>query len=303
MPHNAITQIRQHVSDLSAGTAAIRPGAVFALVYPGQVAVRVAGSDLITMPALNPMPAVGDNVEVLQVGSSWLCLGATARPATGTVADVPANGRVPVTGDDGLAYTPLYGPTYTPSVGDLVLLDWRVPGGVVLGPLSAAPSIRNPDVPVALNPIPEHAQVTRTFIPTDSATWSPAAGAYLYSTVWCADSLVGAYFYGTQIQDTIPDTATVIDVSLYLNEEANYSPDDLATFGTHALLTRTSGTPSAIDAVTVTKATGSKPLPVEFGTAFQNGTAYGLATNHGGSHIFSAKGISNSGALTITWTV
>jgi hypothetical protein len=90
-------------------------------------------------------------------------------------------------------------------------------------------------------------------------------------------------------------------IAVFVDETTNYYPGSLATIGTHGLPGK-SGAPITGDAVPISAGSGWKPLPNAFGGVLATGSAYGLATDHGGFHIFAPKGVGNSGALTINWT-
>lgn len=293
---------RQHAKALAntaVTTPKIQAAICLAPVYPGAVQVNLAGAT-VTVPCVGTMPLVGDTVTVLSLGLTLLCLGPSAKPAHGTVTASASGNRVQVTGDDGVSYSMNYLHTYTPAVNDNVILSWSVPGGVVLGPLNAPPT-SDPNAGSsggASNPEQTGPTThTQTFNPTDSGTYE---SSWFDNRVWCSSSTNGAYFYGGQLAGTIPDNASIQSVQVYIDELTNYYPSSLATIGMHNLSSK-SGAPSVSSAVSVSAGTGWKSLPTSFGDSFKTGAQKGLATNHGGEHIWGARGTGNSGALKITW--
>jgi hypothetical protein len=294
------TQRAKIAASAAASAPVVQAGTCMALAYPGQVAVNMNGA-LVTMNAVGTMPLVGDTVMVLQVGLTLVCLGSVGRPAHGTVTGAAAGNRVPVRGDDGVAYSLNYLHTYTPTVNDVVVIGWDVPGGVVLGPLNAPP-VSDPNAPNGNSPgNPENSGPTthsQTFNPTDSGTYQ---GSWFDTRVWCSANTVGAYFYGGQLAGTIPDDATIISVEVYIEELENDFPSSLATIGMMTLTSK-SGVPVPALAVSVSAGSGWKSLPTSFGDSFKNGGQNGLATSHGGEHIWGARGTGNSGALKIVWS-
>lgn len=299
-------QSREAVSALAKAGASVKPGIVVSLDYPDSATVNIGGGTVSAICAGGQFPAVGDSVLVLQAGTALVCIGAMPKPAHGIVTATASGGHVNILADDGMTYAMNYNHLYTPAINDHVKLDWDLIGGYVVGPLAAAPT-GDPNTVVPVAPTnPEGgdsgpSSYSRIFYPTDSGTYNPDYGTYVFSDVWCSDSTFGAYFYGTQISGSIPDGATITSIRVYLQETANYYPGSLATIGTHAL-THKAGQPTPSNVTTVSAGSGWKTLTAAIGNALKTGAAFGLATDHGGYHIFSRKG-GSSGALSISWTV
>jgi len=295
-------QTRQSLSDLQKASPIAQAAVVLATSYPSNVTVNLAGGAVPALCVGGQFPAVGDSVMILRIDTTYICLGAIPKPAHGIVQAAAANGRVTVKCDDGVTYSLNYNHLYTPAVNDHVKIDWDLIGGFVVGPLAGAPTgdpniIAAPGAPSGETSGPQTQSVT--FYPTDSGTWN--GSSYFTNDVYCGDSTLGAYFYGTQIADTIPNGAVINAIAVFLDETTNYYPASLATIGTHGL-TGKSGAPTTGNAVTVSAGSGWKFLPTVFGDVLKTGAAFGLATDHGGYHIFAPKGVGNSGALTINWT-
>jgi hypothetical protein len=294
-------QARSQIKALSDASPIAQAATVLATSYPSYVTVNLAGGHVPVLCAGGQFPAVGDSVMVLQIGKTFVCMGALPKPAHGVVVAAASGGRVQVKADDNITYSMNYNHLYTPAVNDHVKLDWDLIGGYVVGPLATAPT-GDPNIILPTGPGNGGGGVTShsaTFNPTDSGTWN--GSSYFTNQVYCGDSTLGAYFYGTQIADSIPDGATITGVAVYLDELTNYYPGSLATIGTHGL-TGKSGAPTTGNAVGVSAGSGWKGLPTSFGDVLKTGAAFGLATDHGGYHIFAPKGVGNSGALTINWT-
>jgi hypothetical protein len=295
-------QSKDIIKDLSASSPVAQAATVLETSYPSYVTVNLNGSHVPALCAGGQFPAVGDSVMVLQIGTLLICMGAIPKPAHGIVVSAASEGRVSVEADDGQTYSLNYNHLYTPAVNDHVKIDWDLIGGFVVGPLAAAPT-GDPHLIVPTGPGGSEGSggtTTVAFNPTDSGTWN--GSSYFTTQVYCGDTTLGAYFYGTQIADTIPDGAVINAIAVFVDETTNYYPGSLATFGLHSLPGR-SGAPNPSSPVPIAAGSGWKNLPLSFGDALKTGAAFGLATDHGGYHIFAPKGVGNSGALSITWTV
>lgn len=261
----------------------------------GLAQVNVAGA-VLSVPMLG-VPVQNDRCRLLRASGLLYVLGPVPHPAWCTVKSAPSGGMVQVTGDDSVLYVvATAGQTLT--AGQRVVVEWTDRGGVVQGipaadPLTGAP-ISGGAVQATGGPR------TVTFNPTASGTQngSGATGSGVFWTgqVYCSDSTVGAYFYGTQIASTIPDSAAILGVSIAVAELSGFG--DAATFGTHPLAGPT-GPVTVSGAVAVSAGSGAKVLPNSFGDLLKTGAAYGIGTNHGGYRIYGSA--AQSGALTITW--
>lgn len=239
-------------------------------------------------------PLPGDSVRCLQVGPSTVMIGpARPRSAIGTIT---ATGTPLLTVDvAGESFQLPYLLSFTPrNNGDIVLIDWSS-GGVVVGEVSAAPA--GSYDPGGSTP----GTYTADFLASDSGSYQ--SGSWWTNQVWCSDSNIGAWFYGTAIADTIPDAATITRVQLYVPEFYNGFPGSLATVGLHGLSSK-AGAPGISSAVTISDGSGMKDLPASFGDALKTGSSYGVGTNHGGYHKYYGRfEDALSGLLRIDWTV
>jgi hypothetical protein len=231
-------------------------------------------------------PAVGVEAWLLYVGGQPLCLGPVYRSPWGVVSAAPSLGKVAVTGDDGVSYLLPYADSLSLAVDDRVSIEWAA-GVVVAEPASEAAPGDTGGPP----PLPGDVR-SWTFNPVDSGSYG---SSWFTDRVYCSDSNVGAYFYAG-IADTIPDTATILEVTLFLSAESALYAD--STIGLHAMANK-SGPPSVTSAVAVPNGTGLKSLPNSFGDALKTGAALGVGTDHGGYSVYQAANVNNSGALTI----
>lgn len=294
----AITQQAQTTAELRAGLSRLDAGVCLSIDWATYQAVVSVSGGTVPMPMVGTAPAVGDRVLVGILGNLPVCLGAVARPATGTVASTAANGKVHVTGDDGADYTVAYDTAYTPAGGHRVALNWAVPGGFVLGRLSSDQALEAPSTITA----PSAKLGEATFIPTDSGTYDVNFHDWFTSQVWSSSSTFGLYFYGGQIASTIPDNAEILEIRLYV--DSVYTTGNSPTIGLHSE-TGKAGAPSVSSAVTIPGGSGWKGqgegVPLSFGDALKTGQALGLGTSHGGYHKWSPARTNNSGALYIRW--
>jgi hypothetical protein len=264
----------------------------------GVATVNVPGS-IMSLPMVGQPPIIGGLCWVGFLGLQPIVLGPVARPAFGTATDVPSAGLVPVTGDDGVAYVVTYSSDQSITAGTRVQIDWSSGGTVVALP-EADPNTGTSFVATP-NPVAAPTSKTWTFYPTDSGTQngsgSSGSGSWGTNQVYCGDTTLGAYFYGTVVAGSIPDTATITSVKVYVNALQTSGSDP--SIGLHPLVSK-SGNVSVSSAVSVAGGSGWKTLPNSFGDYLKTGSQRGLCTEHGGYHIWAPAGTGNSGALVIT---
>jgi len=290
--------------ELAAGLSQYKQGTCVSIDW-------VAGTALVNIPGgtVN-MPMTGVPIPrqlcwVGFLGNQPICLGVVPRPPLATVTGTPGSGGlVEVLSDNGKTYMVAFdgGMTVTPT--DRVLIDWTSGGTILCGPSADPISGIDLDVPVGTPDIGSGSGSRAvTFNPTDSGTQngtSAGAGSYWTAQVYCGNTTLGGYFYGGQIASTIPDSARIDSVELFLS--AARSSGSAPTIGLHSLGGK-SGNLNVDSAVTTSGGTGWKSLPTSFGDALKTGSRLGIGTKHGGYHIFAAANSNNSGALRITYTV
>lgn len=259
------------------------------------------GGGVASIPWAGEAPVPGYAAWVLIVGQAAVCLGAIGLPAIGTIRFArDADGYQAVQGDDGVEYRLAGDADATFTSGARVLIDWAR-GGHIVARVSAEAG-EGPDTPAPVVPAAPSADAsaekTRTFYPTDSASWYK--GRWNTSDVIYGLSYpVGAWFYGRQIEDTIPDYADVLSVELLLVVGTSYG-NGFASIGTHDQASRPAG-PFPIDNLTnvgAVKSGFSGYVRLDgFGDQLKTGSAKGLGTKGPGFRQFKR----GSGALRIRW--
>lgn len=237
-----------------------------------------------------------------------VCLGPAAGPSLATVSGAPASGKLPITGDDGVAYQAAYDPNVTAwSTGQRVYVSWAGGDGggpVVVLKLSDDPSVPDPTVPpppvVGGGPVLHDLWFDAQWSGTQNGT-SSGGGSFWTDRVYCGSTTLGAWGFGTSVGDTIPDTASINYVGIVVSQ-SDGSGGTAPTFGLHSLPSR-SGVLSVSGAVTVSGGSGEKQLPNTFGDYLKLGQANGIGTHHGGYWIYDPAGVNGSGRLHIqaTW--
>lgn len=259
----------------------------------GTVLVDFGGGPVSMLSAGVYWPVPGEPIRVLRVGAVSLLIGpAVPRPTFGVVSSV---GTTNVVVDFGGGAAEEIGilDGYTPTIGDQVVIH-RGSVATVLGKLA-----QNPPPPPPTPPAPTVDRRSIVFSPTAAGTQNTGSSAFWNDDVWCGNTTTGAWFYGDQIDRTIPDSATVISGRLYVAEFYNAYPGSLARLGTHTRKAK-SGVVTVTGTYEISRGTGWKPLPADFLNRLKTGEAYGIATNHGGFHKF--RGLaSSSGRLEITF--
>jgi hypothetical protein len=243
-------------------------------------------------------PLPGDQVRCLQVGTTTIMLGRSAPKAgTGTVTTVASPFLSVLLSDGSTAQLPFLS-SYAATVGDTVIIDWPA-GGFVLGKASAQPggTYVPPATPVAPS------KTVSQFKCSASGNYYTIGGSFASGDdVWCSDNNLGCWFYGSSIADTIPNTAKILNVRVYVDEFFNEFPSSLATIALHQLASK-SGVPSMSSPTTISAGSGWKDLPNAFGDSLKTGSKKGVGTDRGGYHKFRGRSSdSRSGLLEITWS-
>ena len=271
----------------------------------GQIAVINIAGGTVNAQYVGTQPPIGAGVFVLLTDSVAVVLGAPGGPALGTVVDGTVNtttdgDTVAVLGADGVVY-PLFFPVdYEPTAGDKVLLSWEARGHIIMAVSGKAADPLDPNLP---NP-GGGGEREVIFRPSDSASW--------YSGRWNSTDVIfgqsypsAGWFFGTQMQDTIPSGATILRVTGYVEVESSYG-SSTAQMGTHAAASRP-GAPMPISNLVDVGAVqagfaGELLLPNAWGDLFKTGAAYGWGTTGSGFRQFrGAPRGSQHGALKIRW--
>lgn len=281
----------------AAGMSDLRVGTCLSIDWvAGTAKVNVPGSTvdlpMITVPVVNARCYVGF------FATRPVVLGPVALPQLVTAKSAPSGGLVAVTGDDDVDYV-IAADGFSIAAGDRLVVLWGDRGGFVVAKESVDPLT---GLPIGTGgETPSSGSQTRRFNPVDSGTQSgpglTGSGNFWDSQVWCSDSNLGAYWYGSQIADTIPDSAVIEQVQLSLVQVGG-GGGDRPNIGLHSLPSK-SGNLAVYSATPVVGGTGVNLLPPSFGDALKTGSAAGIATAHGGYWIYAP--FTGSGVLTITW--
>lgn len=259
------------------------------------VVVNIGGGEIV-MPLAGNAPWPNDKVRVIYVGQKPLCLGVRPRANLGTVAVTPSAGKVEVTGDDGQTYRYPYAANTTFSSGQRVLMDHG--GRIVVCQISS-----EPDKEIVAAPPPAAGSgpvvTERTFYATDSANFR--GGAFQSNAVEISDSRSAFYYYGTQIADSIPDGATILDAYVTLTQEWDNVPGTASRMGTHGDAGR-GGQPGLSGAVSVPGGSRTVSLMGAFADQLKTGAAKGLGfySGNGWRRYGSAA---SSGQVYVRWQI
>lgn len=238
------------------------------------------------------LPEVNETVNVWFFDDDTaFVMGPTVNKAPrGTVLSV-ANSLVTLDTAFGPVTTP-YGGT-TPAAGQVMALRWHG-GPFAMSVVSVAPPDPTPPPP------PSGGSTTHvdTFQAIDAGSFNRYG--WQQAQVWASDTYQGAWFYGTKVPDTIPASASIQRVELFLNpQQVRFAPPN---FALHAHPTKPGGAPSFGAQQAIGAAAGWITLPNQWGDYLKSGGgSFGVGVNHGGYSIFRSLSQDGfSGALRIT---
>lgn len=248
---------------VAAGLSDTTSGTVVSVDWTNRlVVVMVAGAPQ-AMPWQGAPPWPADQVRVVYSGQRPVCELVEGSPQ-GTVVSVASNLAI-VTGDDGVAYTYPYSSELTLSAGNRVALDHA--HRIVSAKYSTEPAGSEAAGPTA----PGAGRKSATFRPIDSGNYSNGSFASQYAEI--SVSRTAAYWYGHQIEDSIPDGATVTKATIALRELWDQVPGAPTEMGTHSQASR-GGEPTISGAIDVS---GSGTFDIgAFATALKTGSALGI---------------------------
>lgn len=298
---DAERQLQQALWAARQGAAKSMVGTVIGVDFAtSTVTVDTAGV-VQQLPWAGTAPFDGARVRVHRLGQQSFCTLAAEGATYGTVDSV-AGSVATVFGTDGKTYRYPYPFDASLSAGHVVALDhsrrlvlFRVsstPGGPVDGE-------DPPVVPVKATP-PSSKRVTRVFKPVASWNWYADGGRWDSQAVEISVSRSGYYFYGTQIDNTIPDSATILSARVYLSEVWDRVPGVPSLMGVHGYSARPGSGPLGLSGAVPVSGGGSHSLTLAQANALKDGAAYGIgfAQNTGWRRFDSYV---RSGAITITW--
>lgn len=266
----------------------------------GVESVVDVGGTRLTVPSVGETFALpNEKVRLLRTQQATFLLGPAQPRSTSGIVTAGGSPRCTVEYPPGSGVTQMMGYPVgtTPDVGDLVLIDWGS-GGTVSQIVTAFPD--SVTVPEAPTPLPTGKQ-TLTFTALDSGNYQN--GNWWTNEVWASDNNHGAWFYGSKIKDTIPDTATISKVEIYLPAYSTFG--DPPNFRTHTHATRPAGAPSYTATVTALSSarSGWVSLPTSVGDFLKANTG-GTGMRQGGYTKYrGTQTDAQSGALRITYTL
>lgn len=241
--------------------------------------------------ATDYLPAINESVWVSFVDGTPYVVGPSAPVATqGTVVSVGSS-LVTVTTQFGVSLTVPYNAAITPVAGQILHLSGKYADSVMS------------TQPVAPTPPPAPATSTGThvdkFTALDAGSYN---GSWSSSQLWASNTYLAAAWYGTKIRDTIPSTAVVSLVEVYISPVQIQG--NAPNFALHPDLSRPAGSPNLSSPTAVPIAPGWVTLPNPFGDALKNGGGMaGIGLDHGGYNILASLAEDgDSAALRITST-
>lgn len=267
--------------------------ATFVRAVDGFAQVLMGESQFVCDFGSGYIPTVGETVRVWTVGDQHMLFPAGPRPAVGTVVTVSGD-YVTISTTTGQVIAAYAGSA--PSSGDRVGIIWSEDG-----PWCSAALSNTPDAP---DPIPDPGKgVLRSaaFRAIDAGSTDRSQARWWTGQPWASQSTFGAWFYGSQIKDTIPAGSTLESMEFYAPrvQESGDAPN----FTLH-----TSGWKQGVPAMSGRLAWNPQPgwnfVPnANWFTALIGGGAWwGIGLDQGGYNKFASLAEdSMSGALRISW--
>lgn len=268
--------------------------ATFVKVVAGSAQVDMVSSRFLAEFGTGYVPQPGETVQVLTVEDRHLVLPARALPGTGTV--LSASGDyvtvATVVGEQRLPYVGA-----TPSAGNVVGISWSETP-FVIGKLSTSP---NPTPPPP-DPGGGGAVRSATFMAIDTGSSDRGAARWWQAQPWASNTTFGAWFYGSQIKDTIPAGAQFVSLEFYVSWQSRSGGDP--RFVLHDAASK--GSLPNYSAYVQWGPAGGWQTPPGAGDWFNalkaGGSWWGVGLNQGGYSRFSSRAQdSMSGAIRISW--
>lgn len=241
------------------------------------------------------IPSTGETVQILSIGERHLVFPSRPLPGTGTVLTV-TSGVVTVQTVIGTYSMPHVGTA--PSSGDLVGISWSEVA-YVLGKLSVQPNTPEP----APNPGAGTVR-SATFRVTDTGSTDRGPVRWWTGRPQAGNTSYGAWFYGTQIRDTIPAGATLVKLEFFVSWQQRQG--SAPRFALHNQARKTV-LPSFGAYTEWNPSSGWQVPPMAsawFAALKGGGSMLGVGLNQGGWNIFSSRADNSmSGALRISWRI
>lgn len=261
----------------------------------GSGIVDMVDSRFVTEFGAGFIPSVGEQVQILSVGERHLLFPARPLPGVGTVLTV-TSGVVNVETVIGTYSMPHVGSA--PSSGDLVGISWSEQP-FVIGKLSVQPD------PVVPPPNPGGGTTrSATFKVIDTGSTKRDQASWWTGRPQAGNTSFGAWFYGTQISDTIPAGATLVKLEFYVAYIQRQGSAPRFTLHDRGY----KGAMPNFGAYTEWAPAGGWQVPPMAATWFNalkaGGGQYGIGLNQGGWNIFASRADNSmSGAIRISWRI
>lgn len=286
-------RIQRQIREVAAGTASATEGLVVDQDWDNWlVTVNVGGTEQrMKWAGIAPWP--GDKVRVVSEGGTVYCMGVYG-PAIGTV-QTTGGGMATVLADNGVEYSfPHVGAA--PSNGARVRVDYAG-RGIPAGEYPVEPADSEFVRPAAP---PSSSGGEAWFNPAWSGNWRPG---FAGSAVEISSTRMGMYGYGRQIADTIPDGATLLEMSLHLVQNWDNVPGVASSMGTHSF----DGAPGSADngslSGTYSVPGGSRVVSLlgTVGDALKSGSALGVGFRSGATGYRQYAAAPGSGRIFARW--
>lgn len=243
------------------------------------------------------IPGPGETVRILSIGDQHLLFPAAARPTVGTVLTV-SSASASVATSTGTFSMPFAGTA--PTSGDRVGVVWAEGEPWCTSKLSSSP-------PAPLPPPPDPGTVepsvrSAEFRAIDAGSTDRSQVRWWTGQPRAGNSTYGAWFYGSQIKDTIPAGAQFVSMEFYAAWwQRRYAAPN---FGLHSDPFK-AGVPAIVGTAPWAPNEGWNAMPYGadwFPNLIAGGPHYGVGLNQGGDNIFANLAQNAmSGALRITW--
>lgn len=256
--------------------------------------VDVGGGRIPARFGSSYLPEVNEpvNVWTFDDGTAFVMGPTVTKPPTGVVTSVGSS-LLTLATDFGDVVTPFVGAT--PSAGQVMGLRWHG-GPLAVGVVSTSPPAPTPPAP----PTSSTSRHVDVFQALDAGSWNRYG--WQQAQVWASDSYSGLWTYGSKVADTLPASANVSKVEIYLPVVSLYgNPPNLAL---HTYTKKPPGQPTYGATVPLAVRPGWNALPASWGNALRSGGgSFGVGVNHGGKNIFRSLAQDGmSGALRVTST-
>lgn len=277
---------------VSQGLSDTVEGICLSIDYSTRLISADVGGAVQIMAWSGPAPWVGDRVRVVYAGRKPFAIAVYGSPL-GTVQSV-ASGIATVTGDDGATYNYPYQNGLTVAAGQRFVLQHA---NKVLGNrLSAEPpgsSFVRPPAP------PASGTRTQTFRPTDSGNYR--SGTYQDQYVEISSTRSAFYWFGRQIANTIPDSATILAANIKLVELWDNVPGTPSQMANHTDPSSRHGTSPPTLGVTDINVSGGGTIDITSLAGFlRDGVGFGVGFRvNTGWRRFDTY--ARSGSITIKW--